>query len=733
MKIIHINNEENLRKYAITRNGKEIIFPAFYDAVEDKKIKFVFDGTMSLENGMRIDIQNTIFGLIQNGFDVSVDVQLNSKVDRSTVFRSDLISVDVAYLIGNIQNAVSVNCVFEKTDGEVLSVSGGYFAWDNGHFLGNGEIGNLKSFIRKIKNDDYASIVLCESILEIEEQIDKIKEYDGRVKISVKLNKTEYNENFLRTVSSLIANAKAHGKEIDLVVDAAEMDISVDVVKILMENKEFNSYDGVAILYSGEYGDTYTGEELLSATAKVKIFIDEVKSSNASPFEKYLMIYRYVSQREYILNEETPGRTRDLISILNNNDIVCAGYASLLKYICNEVGIECEAQSLYADDMFGGESHANNRVYIKDEKYGIDGWYYVDATWDSGVNSRNEEFRYAYCLIPINDVRYMNSEFRLSSGDDSLGVFYKNLIEFMDVRGFTGSSYYINDKYVEKIGEKNHRTMTESEAQEKINEAVDVVERIMKRNSIGKYIFDVDNVGIVPSARGLGGVNKYVILYLSGSFSEEELERLMIASNIKFGKELKEKYEVDRESRQKSELRNHDMTTTGCINSQLEDIEEVEEIIERLKKADPNDPEIADGEEYIKNKKEWIESFKIKRAKEREELVASFADDCIDRKQVFKELKEFAMEKCLDWQTVNMIFEQARNQSKPVSADKFYKALVESYVAEGYSRNDAEKRAKADMERTKMDSTYIFGTGATNCFVSNGDDDGMSAKPTNTF
>ena len=113
--------------------------------------------------------------------------------------------------------------------------------------------------------------------------------------------------------------------------------------------------------------------------------------------------------------------------------------------------------------------------------------------------------------------------------------------------------------------------------------------------------------------------------------------------------------------------------------------------------------------------------------------MASFADDCIDRKQVFKELKEFAMEKCLDWQSVNMIFEQARNQSKPVSADKFYKALVESYVAEGYSRNDAEKRAKADIERTKMDSTYIFGTGATNCFVSNGDDDGMSAKPTNTF
>ena len=83
---------------------------------------------------------------------------------------------------------------------------------------------------------------------------------------------------------------------------------------------------------------------------KCNDFVDYIKSLDASPFEKYLIIYRYVTSFVYKENKEHPPLARKLISVMSGNDIVCVGYSKLLEYLCKEVGIGCETQRL---DTYG--------------------------------------------------------------------------------------------------------------------------------------------------------------------------------------------------------------------------------------------------------------------------------------------------------------------------------------------------------------------------------------------
>ena len=727
METIYIKSEEDLNKYQAMIQGKEMDISSIVEGFKSKDVKIVLDGTMKISSKHVPTVKYFIWSLVNAGFNVDVDIKLNQKIDRSTVIRSDLISKEMAYLIYSIPSNVQVNCVYEKPDGQVLSINGRYFSADwEGVFILKSKSdfsGEYKDFIDEIRLDKYDEIIKCNSISDIENQIGKIKDY-GHVKLAIDLDKNEYNENFLQVLALFIKEAESKGKIIDVVINAEDMKISVDVARTLLENKHFNSYDGVSILYSGEYDNTYTGEEMLTAMAKAKLFIDEVKNSKASPFEKYLMIYRYVSQRRYISNEETQGKTRDIISILNGDDIVCAGYANLLKWICNEVGIECETQ----DVNVGTEAHRNNRVYIKDDKYGLDGWFYADATWDSHGYENSQ--RYSFCLVPIDDVKHIKRNLSFSNSRDSLGVFYGNAKEFVNVQGFTSRSYYISDKYVEKLG--IHETMSEKEAREAFDSAIDVIERIMNRNSIGKYIFNVDNSSIISSVHNIGGIHKYIVLYLSGVFSEEELEQIMIQTDQEYGKKLKEDYDNQRLLRQNSDLRNFDYITKMNIENREEDILDAENTIKKMKEEDPNNPEIAELEEGIKEVKVWIEEHKIEREKKREELIESFSIDVIDRDKEFKNIKDFLVNDCLDWQKVNQIFKHIRSQSKPIGLENFYNAVVESYIAQGFPREDAEKMAKEEIEKTQNEIQCSFGAKSTNCFMPNSAASGVLAGSTNS-
>ena len=134
--------------------------------------------------------------------------------------------------------------------------------------------------------------------------------------------------------------------------------------------------------------------------------VDEIKSHGGSPFEKFIEIYQFVTSHVYKENEQKRYASRDLISVLNGDDIVCVGFASMLKHMCTQVGIECsivKCDNLKEDGEMSA-SHACNMVYLKDSKYKIDGYYHVDATRDAIKNEKDKYKNYNFCLVPISDM-----------------------------------------------------------------------------------------------------------------------------------------------------------------------------------------------------------------------------------------------------------------------------------------------------------------------------------------
>lgn len=162
--------------------------------------------------------------------------------------------------------------------------------------------------------------------------------------------------------------------------DEKETRILADNVNFLRDkyNKDIQFEDGSTI------------EHALDASRKINEFVEHVNKvkedgTTLSPLEKYICAYQFVSSFMYKSeNEEKENylTSRNLVSILTGDKIVCEGYAAMLKEICTRLDIPCEIQYLNFKDSNIG--HANNLVKINDDKYNVhDSIYYADACWDS--------------------------------------------------------------------------------------------------------------------------------------------------------------------------------------------------------------------------------------------------------------------------------------------------------------------------------------------------------------
>ena len=175
-------------------------------------------------------------------------------------------------------------------------------------------------------------------------------------------------------------------------------------------------------------------------------------AQSLSPLEKYIYAYDIVKRFKLYntpnkdnMNADKLDRnsrikikhvSRDLYDILENEYMVCVGYANFLRDLLNKLGISNADYSLDVElsaykakkqiennnsdysnlsslekrdlislqqtyipmDTYGG--HDRVLVYIKDEKYGIDGMYFSDPTWDNELIDNS----YAHCLMTEEDV-----------------------------------------------------------------------------------------------------------------------------------------------------------------------------------------------------------------------------------------------------------------------------------------------------------------------------------------
>ncbi len=176
---------------------------------------------------------------------------------------------------------------------------------------------------------------------------------------------------------------------------------------IINENLDLDN-ENISYIYSlfKEFDNVFVGTDgndnpvKLNDFIKTKNIIDSmlqrIKKFNFSPMEQIMYVYDLVRDRVYTKEEddEDYSISRDLTNILLSDKIVCVGYAHLFDVLLKKLGFKTMLYKIYNFQARVG--HARNIAYIKDDKYGIEGVYYFDTTWDSKKTDNIHLYSYKY-------------------------------------------------------------------------------------------------------------------------------------------------------------------------------------------------------------------------------------------------------------------------------------------------------------------------------------------------
>ena len=143
---------------------------------------------------------------------------------------------------------------------------------------------------------------------------------------------------------------------------------------------------------------------------EIKKQADEIKKLGLSPIETIMYVYDQVRNRVYTFENEDEScfKSRDLSEVMFGDKIVCAGYANLFSGLLHYIGIDNLVVQLM-DKNNPKIGHARNVIYVKDDKYGIDGVYYFDSTWDSKRKNETDEYLYRYTYF-AKTRKYMDDD-----------------------------------------------------------------------------------------------------------------------------------------------------------------------------------------------------------------------------------------------------------------------------------------------------------------------------------
>jgi len=154
---------------------------------------------------------------------------------------------------------------------------------------------------------------------------------------------------------------------------------------------------------------TFMPIEVLNAKKQINDMVKPFLNKNLSPFEKLIGIYSLVSSRQFSFENKNEhySQSRSIYGILNSDKIVCVGYSSLVKELCkktkeNNIKVFNNNVGCSIDNKTLRSMHRNLIVYIKDEKYGIDGYYYLDPTWDRSDGKDLPLFN--FFMVPLDEI-----------------------------------------------------------------------------------------------------------------------------------------------------------------------------------------------------------------------------------------------------------------------------------------------------------------------------------------
>ena len=155
-----------------------------------------------------------------------------------------------------------------------------------------------------------------------------------------------------------------------------------------------NSYD------NNKKNNLFSLEQIIESEHFIKSIADEINSKGFSPLEKTVAIYDIVKNFKPASEEkenEGTAVSRGIYEIMSGDAMVCVGYANLLERLGDEVGLDISEISI-SFSPYG--LHSRNYINLVDEKYGINGYYVLEPTWEASghieSNEDNEAHRNTY-------------------------------------------------------------------------------------------------------------------------------------------------------------------------------------------------------------------------------------------------------------------------------------------------------------------------------------------------
>ena len=335
------------------------------------------------------------------------------------------------------------------------------------------------------KGKEFALKVITNQIVGINQKIDLLKHKYPQAKIDLHLNLNK-----------------------DYIYDEVEMKELEDIDRLCSDrdikfNIELTKFAG------GEYQNVLIARnQIEELKQKIENFTYEEngKQVNLSTYEKFLIVYKFVANRVYNEDEDFDNNDmRNWVGVLTSDKVICSGFASLLKCVCDRIfnaeELKCYEQNsdIYSLDAKYLESHVNNLIIINDPKYNLNGLYYADACWDSKSKKKGNKTTFNFCLIPIQQiVDYKKCNFAF---DEDLFI-YKNINPYYKIKSGCCDMYdnsLSNDLLIKFVFNLD-KQLSNKEFEQQVDECLRVGNDYIYSQSIDDKKF----------ARGLFAMARYV-------------------------------------------------------------------------------------------------------------------------------------------------------------------------------------------------------------------------------
>ncbi|MBQ9013118.1 MAG: hypothetical protein IJ094_06080 [Bacilli bacterium] len=265
-----------------------------------------------------------------------------------------------------------------------------------------------------------------------------IKDYKNLKKIpSFKIIYMDYNSKYDDNILKIIKTMNYNNQENKIIINIS------DRYEFIKSNLFKSNYD--FYIFNKSSNEEYSHMDMKEEEKIYDNIINDINAKNYSPYEKYLICYNVTKKfKKYKENDGDKDQARNLRHVFNNEYMVCVGYVNVLKELLKRVGIESYDYGLGVDTSYDKgfsiideptkyAGHERLIVNINDPKYGINGFYVADPTWDNDL----ENDYYNYATMSFNKTEKEDRYMFLTDEDLIMNV--KNMEEFSE-----RINYYVN-------------------------------------------------------------------------------------------------------------------------------------------------------------------------------------------------------------------------------------------------------------------------------------------------